>query len=289
MSALKQILVPIDYSTCADDALRRAGTLARALQARLLVLHFLPWPIYGFAEWPTNEWIATEKRRLQAHVEGVLAPEGALPAIEVEIELGFPHVDIVPFAIERKADLIVMGTHGRTGLKHVLLGSVAEKTVRLAPCPVLTVRAGMPADRALGRIVDEPPRHPTVRRGEVDRLVARVPVTVTPEDSLSTARDRMMTEGIRHLAVVEDGRLVGMLSDRDVVAHLGHLEHMRVNGVMTPHPTTIVPDASTETAARMMIDKRVRALPVVDGERLVGMLSATDILEDYVRAARRAA
>ena len=59
---------------------------------------------------------------------------------EVEVATGHPADAIVRVAQDRKADLIVMGTHGRTGLQHVLLGSVAEKVVRLAPCPVLTVR-----------------------------------------------------------------------------------------------------------------------------------------------------
>ena len=59
-----------------------------------------------------------------------------------ELAAGHPAETIVRVAQERAADLIVMGTHGRTGLQHVLLGSVAEKVVRLAPCPVLTVRYG---------------------------------------------------------------------------------------------------------------------------------------------------
>ena len=59
---------------------------------------------------------------------------------DVEVAVGHPADTIVRVAQERGADLIVMGTHGRTGLQHVLLGSVAEKVVRLAPCPVLTVR-----------------------------------------------------------------------------------------------------------------------------------------------------
>jgi nucleotide-binding universal stress UspA family protein/CBS domain-containing protein len=294
MSTIGRILVPTDYSACADDALRVAARLARALQARLIVLHLLPSALDMLAEFPLMPMAddvshERETTRLQAHVETVLAPEGALPQYEAIAEWGLPSVDLVPCAIEHCADLIVMGTHGRTGLRHVVLGSVAEKTVRLAPCPVLTVRAGTAADRALDRITPAPAHEPVVRRHLVDRLVARPPVTVDPGDLLSTARDRMMRERIRHLVVVDRGRVVGMLSDRDVAAHLGHLEHTRVNAAMSPNPTTIGPDVPVETAARLMIDRRVRALPVVDGAHIVGMVSATDILEEYIRAARRAA
>ncbi len=289
MSNLGLILVPVDYSACADDALRLAGGFARAFQARFLVLHLLPWRVEGFLQSPPLDWIATEKPRLAEHVRAVLERGATPPVFEIAVEWGSPHADLVPFAIDRKADMIVMGTHGRTGITHVLLGSVAEKTVRLAPCPVVTVREGAAADRALDRLAAEPPHRLDVRPGEVDHLVVRTPVTVTPTDLLSTAHDRMVEHRIRHLGVVEGDRLVGILSDRDIVAHLGHLQHTRVNAAMTPNPTTIAPDVAIETAARLMIEQGVRALPVVDGERIVGVLSATDILEEYVRAARRAA
>jgi CBS domain-containing protein len=92
---------------------------------------------------------------------------------------------------------------------------------------------------------------------------------------------------VRHLPVVEGDKLVGILSDRDLPAHAGHLAHTRVSAAMTPDPSTIGPHASAEEAARLMLRRRVRALPVVEGERVVGMISTDDVLEDYVRAARR--
>lgn len=294
MSAFSRILVPIDYSPCADDALRMAAGLARTFQARLIVLHLLPSALDMLAEFPLvplpDEYeMAREASRLKTHVDAVLAPEDRPTQCETVAHWGLPNLDLAPYAVECAADLIVMGTHGRTGLKHVLLGSVAEKTVRLAPCPVLTVCAGAAADRSLGRQTADTAHKPVVRRHVVDRLVGRIPVTVEAGDLLSTARQRMVSERIRHLAVVEDGSLVGILSDRDLAAHVGHLGQTRVNAVMTAHPTTIAPDAPVEDAARLMIERRVRALPVVDGARIVGMLSTTDILEEYVRAARHAA
>jgi len=292
MSAFAQILVPVDYSEPADAALRLAAELARAFKGRLLVLHLLPLEVYGLGEYPIVSGdgvrLAEETERLQAHVREVLEPHGPLPAYEVEVTWGSPYLHIVELAIERRVDLIVIGTHGRTGIKHVLLGSVAEKTVRLAPCPVLTVRPE--AAEGVEPIAEverpEASRRPP-RRGEVGSLMRYRPVTVSPSDSLEAARVEMRTARVRHLPVVEEGRLVGMLSDRDLPAYSGQLERTRVHVAMTLDPVTVSPDTTVETAARIMLERRVRALPVVEGERIVGILSSSDILEDYIRAARR--
>jgi acetoin utilization protein AcuB len=103
---------------------------------------------------------------------------------------------------------------------------------------------------------------------------------------LSDAHGRMVHARVRHLPVVEHARLVGILSDRDLPAHTGQLDRTRVHVAMTPNPTTVTAEVSADTAARLMLEHRVRALPVVEGESVIGVLSASDILEDYVRAAR---
>jgi nucleotide-binding universal stress UspA family protein/CBS domain-containing protein len=293
MHALREILVPFDYSRPAEQALQLAGNLARSVHARVLVVHFLPLQIPLSANFVTgldSEWIGRERTRLLAQAQAVLEEDGAPPAFEVDVQWGVPKLDVAYLATERRCDLIVMSTRGRTGLKHALLGSVAETTVRLAPCPVLTVGphahdvpdvAGLAA--ATSRSGDAP-------AGPVWRLATRSVVTVSPDDRLSTARDRMAAHEARHVAVVAAGeRLVGMLSDLDLARHAGQLEHTRVDVAMTPAPVTIAPDASTATAARLMVDHRLRALPVVDGDRVIGMLTATDVLEDYAYAARQAA
>lgn len=120
-------------------------------------------------------------------------------------------------------------------------------------------------------------------------MMTRHPVTVTPDDVLRVARDRMVEAAVRHLPVVEGERLVGIVSDRDLPAHIGYLEHTRVSAAMTQDPVTVASNVRVEAAAHVMIERHVRALPVVDGERLIGIISVSDILEDYIRAARRAA
>jgi CBS domain-containing protein/nucleotide-binding universal stress UspA family protein len=289
MPAFAQILVPVDYSAPSDAALRMAADLARAFKGRLLVLHLLPLEVYRLGDFPIvagdGMHLAEETERLAAHVREILGDRDA-PAHEVEVSWGSPYLQIVETAIDRRADLIVMGTHGRTGLKHALLGSVAEKTVRLAPCPVLTVREWPASGAPLQEIERGPARPASSGPGAVGRVMTANPKTVGPGDVLESARALMAEARVRHLPVVEHGRLVGILSDRDLPAHVGQLARTRVHVAMTGDPVTVSPDVSVEAAARLMLERRVRALPVVDGERVIGILSVTDILEDYVRAAR---
>jgi CBS domain-containing protein len=275
-----QILVPVDYSSPADAALGVAAGLATAFQGRLLVLHLLAIEVFALAESPLITSDATsledERGRLRAHVEKVLGAE--TPPYDVTVAWGAPYLQIVEHAIAYAADLIVIGTHGRTGLKHVLLGSVAEKTVQLAPCPVLTVRGdgvAEDAERTLSR-----------GHGRVGDRMDRAPVTVRSDDTLDRARSRMAEARVRHLPVVDGERVVGMLSDADLGPHVGQLARTRVHVAMTPQPVTVPASAVVDEAARLMLAHHVRALPVLEGSRLVGVISSTDILEDYARVAR---
>lgn len=292
MTTFTNILVPIDYEAPADAALRVGGNLARASKGRLLVTHALPLPIYTMTEYPMapidGEWIREETDRLRDHVRKVLGQDGEVPAFEVDVRVDTPALRIIQLAAERRVDVIVMGTHGRSGFKHLLLGSVAAKVARLAPCPVLTV----PTRRAshVGVLVAEaamaPPETTVGGPGEVGELMHRVPVTIAPDAMLEEARAKMTEHRIRHLPVVEDGKLVGILSNGDLGPHVGQLARTKVNVAMTPEPTTVGTGVDAATAARLMLDRRVRALPVVDGERVVGVISVSDILEEYARVAR---
>jgi CBS domain-containing protein/nucleotide-binding universal stress UspA family protein len=289
MTPFSEILVPIDYSEPADAALRLAGRLARTARGRLLVTHMLP-PVYTMAEFPIlpvdAEWIAEERIRLESHVRACLETDGEAPAFAVEVLVDTPFLGIVRLAAERKVDLVVLGTHGRSGLKRMVLGSVAERVVRFAPCPVLTVHGHVAARPGAGAA--EPTRRaPIVRPGEVGELMYRTPVTVAAGATLAEARSLLAVHKIRHLPVVDGGKLVGMLSDADLGPYVGYLGNTKVNAAMTPNPTTIAPDADAAVAARLMLEHKVRALPVTDGETVIGVVSVSDVLEDYIRAARR--
>ena len=164
--SVSHILVPMDFSDTATHALRYAFEEARLHSARVTLLHVVPQgvgtdvysvsPTPGYpgafdpaatarvgAPWPAHP--ATVVRHDASDVVltqlNDLIPLGFRDSWSTELAVGPPAETIVRIAQEQGADLIVMGTHGRTGLRHALLGSVAEKVVRLAPCPVMTVRS----------------------------------------------------------------------------------------------------------------------------------------------------
>lgn len=143
MIVLKKILCPVDHSECSYRALKYAISLALKDEAKLYLMHVIDirlydTEIYKFSPYKLNEIDLTKIR------EDLLKslPEGTLDVLEVEtiVVKGVPFHEIINAATSIDADLIVIGTHGRTGLSHAVMGSVAEKVVRTAPCPVLTVR-----------------------------------------------------------------------------------------------------------------------------------------------------
>ena len=140
-----RIIVPTDFSSCSEEAWRLAQRLAGMSGAELVLTHVLTEaPLFregpfimpkvrevfeaarSFADAALQEWVA------KARAEGLSA--------RAALRSGVAYQEIVTLAVDERADLIVIGTHGRGGIDRALLGSVADRVVRLAPCPVLTVR-----------------------------------------------------------------------------------------------------------------------------------------------------
>jgi nucleotide-binding universal stress UspA family protein len=143
MLPIRTVLHPTDFSGHSDYAFRLACSLARDYGARLIVLHVLERPVLiyaGVMTAPPPPAPTAEER--QAVLERLHRIEPPDPAVRVEhlLEEGDPATAILQVAQERQCDLIVLGSHGRTGLGRLLLGSVAEQVVRKASCPVLTVK-----------------------------------------------------------------------------------------------------------------------------------------------------
>ena len=144
----KKILVPVDFSPCATKALKQALELARAVSARLDVLHVMELPHYVVPD-VLVEVPGTRKQTLTEFARGEAEREldALLAKVETDdldvrkrLEVGYPRDEILSVAEADGFDLVVMGTHGRTGLSRWFLGSIAEQVVRRAPCAVLTVR-----------------------------------------------------------------------------------------------------------------------------------------------------
>jgi universal stress protein A len=140
------LLVPYDFSPHSRAALDLAVDLARRLGGRIELVHVLQPPSFAYPGFEGTIAVPTNLVELERIVEDALArvaDEVRAPDVAVEFEIIEAESiagTLCDVAARRGADLIVMGSHGRTGLAHVFLGSVAERTLRRAPCPVLTVR-----------------------------------------------------------------------------------------------------------------------------------------------------
>lgn len=144
MINLKRILVPSDFSECSEAAVRYGLELAHKFGASLHLLHVVQdpatqaWAAEGLAV-PLLEAVYEWQKEAQVRLEQSIPAEARATAT-ITCTIAAPYPEIVRYATDNNIDLIVMGTHGRSGMSHMLLGSVAEKVVRRAPCPVLTVR-----------------------------------------------------------------------------------------------------------------------------------------------------
>ncbi len=143
MINLKKILCPIDHSDGSKEALKYAVSFAMKNEAKLYLLHVID--IRSFDESidtmatqiPNDETIKQLKTKLLECIPEEIRSDMQIEALVVQ---GIPFAEIISIAKGNNVDMIVMGTHGRTGLAHIMIGSVSEKVVRKAHCPVLTVR-----------------------------------------------------------------------------------------------------------------------------------------------------
>jgi universal stress protein A len=146
MLEIRSILAPTDFSTHAKAAVRYAVGLAECFGATLHLIHVLnpvmpvmPDGMIGTALPP--DYYRDLEAESHASLMRALDPAwGSVPTVTEAVLWGETVVEIINYAAEHQISMIVIATHGRTGLSHVLLGSVAERIVREAPCPVLTVR-----------------------------------------------------------------------------------------------------------------------------------------------------
>jgi nucleotide-binding universal stress UspA family protein len=136
MLPIRTILHATDFSDSSNYALEAARALARDYHAHLIALHVEPPPTMVYTDGFIPPDLGRRDEFARAELERLPLPEEA----ERRFEEGDPADAIVRAAEETHADLLVLGTHGRTGLGRLLMGSVAEKVMRKAPCPVLTVR-----------------------------------------------------------------------------------------------------------------------------------------------------
>lgn len=147
MINLKRILTATDFSRHSQVALQYAAAFAKAFHAEVYLCHVLETPDFLSNFPPVSEGYfppnlgELQEKHARVQCEQVLASVG-LSQAQVLLLHGRPYHEIVQAAREEEIDLIILGTHGRGAVAHMLLGSIAERVVRTASCPVLTVRAG---------------------------------------------------------------------------------------------------------------------------------------------------
>jgi nucleotide-binding universal stress UspA family protein len=142
---IKKILCPVDFSECSEHAIQYAVALATAYQAEIKLVHAMDIAasVFSYSELDmpdpafASQLLAEFTQRLEELAGKVRSQHEPVTSAVLH---GRPFLEIINCAKDWQADIIVIGTHGRSGLEHMLIGSVAEKVVRKAPCPVLTVR-----------------------------------------------------------------------------------------------------------------------------------------------------
>jgi len=260
----RRILSPVDFDDNSLAALEMAAQIARQNDGTVLLFHVVPMviaptgmPLYVDI-YKGQEETAKEKLRQMAakRLQGI--------KYELLTHLGEPAGAIIRTAKRAAADMIVMATHGRRGFSRVMLGSVAEMVLREAPCPVLCVRRG------------EPDKH------LVARWMSSSPVIATPEEKLSTIQTRMHEGNFRCAPVLDHGRLVGIITDRDVRSHMGRADQVEAKLAMTENPVTVAPTTPLHAAARLLFERKIDALPVLEDGQLVGVMTTSDVLRAFL-------
>lgn len=143
MINIKNILCPVDHSDCSKEALKYAVSFAIRDKSKLYLLHVIDIRAFGESittmtpQMPDDETLKQLKTKLLDCIPEEMRDDMDVEALVIQ---GIPFVEIISTAKKNDIDMIVLGSHGRTGIAHMMMGSVSEKVVRKAPCPVLTVR-----------------------------------------------------------------------------------------------------------------------------------------------------
>ena len=133
---LRKILVPVDFSECSEKALQYAIPFAKQFGAEITLVHVIQYSVQA----PEMILAADTTQAAKEGVDALVQKVGDAVMCRAVVRVGKPADEIVEAATQGGADLIILSTHGRSGLAHLLLGSTAEQVVRHAPCPVLVVR-----------------------------------------------------------------------------------------------------------------------------------------------------
>lgn len=256
----KKILCPVDFDDNSTAALKSAAEIALQNDGTVHVLHVVPMVVQPMGAPVYVDLYQGQEQAARAKLTEIAGKQLLGIKYELMTRIGEPASAILKAQRQLSADVLVIGTHGRRGFSRLFLGSVAEKVIREASCPVLTVRS-----------------HPSDKDLVASRMTTN-PVTASPDEKLSSIRDKMNAGGFRSIPVVEKETVIGVVTDRDIRLCTGYLEDTAARHFMNKPVITVAPSTSVKEAARLLCERKIGGLPVIEDGKLVGIITTTDVL-----------
>ena len=257
----RKILCPVDFDDNSMEALDTAANLARESNGTVFVLHVVPMVIEPTGMPVYMDLYKGQEEAAQAKLLEVAHKKLGGIKYELLIHSGEPAGSILNAERKIDADVVVMATHGRRGFKRFLLGSIAEVVLRESTCPVLTVRCT-----------------PT-QSDRVATWMTKNPVTATPREKLESIAAKMHAGGFRCVPIQGEGAPVGIVTDRDIRQHTGYLDQTEAFKAMSEPVITVTPSTDIREAARLLRERKIGALAVMENGKLVGVITTDDVLE----------
>jgi nucleotide-binding universal stress UspA family protein/CBS domain-containing protein len=256
----RRILCPVALDDSAMDALEMAADVARQNDGTIFVLHVVPMSIEP-TDSPVYVYLYKDQRQTaRAQLEEIGHKHLAGLTYQLLAEMGEPADVILKAEKRERVDLVVMGTHGRDGFARLLLGSVAELVLRQSSCPVLAVRHGLRQKHLVGA------------------WMTSNPVTAAPDEMLSSIRDKLIGGPFQFIPIIRGSLLIGIVSEQDIHTHAGYLDHTEASKAMREPLATVHPSTTLREAARLLRERGLGTLPVVEEGKLAGLITTTDLL-----------
>jgi len=262
----RRILAPVEFDDTAHAVLEAAIRIAAENGGTVFLMHVVPMVVAPTGMPNYMDLYKDQEKIAREELESIVKRERSEVKCELMTRIGDPAHEILALERQMAADLIVLATHGRKGVRRMLLGSVTDAVLRNATCPVLTVQR-QESDAHL-----------------VAKWMTPHPITAEPADKLAAVRATMLSGQFRTMPVLSAGKLAGIITDRDLRRHEGYLDHTEVRLAMTTEVATVSPSTPIHEAAKNLLEHKIGALPVVEGERLIGIISTSDVLRAFLEA-----
>ena len=263
MVIYQRILCPIDFDDNSLAALEVAADLARRSDGTVFVLHVVPMIVQPTAMPVYVDIYKSQEETAWRRIKEIARTRLSGIKYELLVRMGEPAACIISTEKKVDAGLIVMATHGRHGFSRFFLGSVAEVVLREAACPVLTIRGHAASKKT------------------VAAWMTHNPVVASLDEKLSSVEAKMHEGDFRAMPVVREGAVAGIITDRDLRRFHSKLDTAAVKDAMTEHVITIAADTPLTQAARLLRERKIGGVPVVEDGKLIGMFTITDLLQAF--------